>query len=244
MAIYKNTSPIVTNGLIFYLDASNARSYASGSTVAYSLVPSGSFPRAISCSLSGGVGYNISNLGSFVFDGTNDQLLLENTPTQPTGITLGSSTTPWMVNVWLKTSVVGGASNSNFPVLTNRSGGPVYSSLGIGPGGVLKYAHYSGSWLVESGSRSINNNQWHMATWVNKDNNTLDMYVDGTFDRTVSSSLFGGGNINPVDVIGNSWAGSFLNASIASVAIYKRSSLFTSTEVLQNYNATKGRFGL
>ena len=240
-----NVAPnIVTDGLIFYLDASNVRSYISSSTVAYSLVLSGSFSRAISCSISGGVGYNTSNLGSFVFDGINGQMLLENTPAQPTGITLGSSTTPWMVNVWLKTNVVGGAGTSNFPVLTNRSGGPVYSNLGIGPGGVLKYAHYSGSWLVESGSRSINDNQWHMATWVNKDNNTLDMYVDGTFDRTVSSSIVGGGNINPVDVIGNSWANSYLNASIASVAIYKRSDLFTTTEVLQNYNALKGRFRL
>ncbi len=67
MAIYKNTPPIVTNGLIFYLDASNARSYISSSTVAYSLVPSGSYPRVVSCSLFGGVGYNASNLGSFVF---------------------------------------------------------------------------------------------------------------------------------------------------------------------------------
>ena len=244
MAIYKNTSPIVTNGLIFYLDASNVRSYASGSTVAYSLVPSASFSRAISCSLSGGVGYNTSNLGSFVFDGTNDQLLLENTPAQSTGIQLGSGNAPWMVNVWLKTSAAGGGTHGTFSVLTNRSGGPVYGGMGIGPAGVLKYSHYSGSWLTESGSRSINNNQWRMATWVNKDNNTLDMYVDGTFDRTVPSSIVGGGNINPVDVIAGSYGGSYLNASIASVAIYKRSSLFTATEVLQNYNATKGRFGL
>ena len=149
-----------------------------------------------------------------------------------------------MVNVWLKTSAAGGGTHGTFSVLTNRSGGPVYGGMGIGPAGVLKYSHYSGSWLTESGSRSINNNQWRMATWVNKDNNTLDMYVDGTFDRTVPSSIVGGGNINPVDVIAGSYGGSYLNASIASVAIYKRSSLFTATEVLQNYNATKGRFGL
>lgn len=242
MAIYKNTPPIVTNGLIFYLDASNARSYVSGSTVAYSLVPSASFSRAISCSLSGGVGYNTSNLGSFVFDGTNDQLLLENTPAQSTGIQLGTGNAPWMVNVWLKTSAAGDGLLGTFPVLTNRSGGPVYGAMGIGPAGVLKYSHYSGSWLTKSGSISINNNQWHMATWVNKDNNTLDMYVDGTFDRTVSSSIVG--LPNPVDVIAGSWAGTYLNASIASVAIYKRSSLFTAQEILQNYNATKGRFGL
>ena len=240
-----NYSPkIVTDGLVLYLDAANPKSYVSGSTVAYSLVPSGSFPRAISCSLSGGVGYNASNLGSFVFDGTNDQLLLENTPSQTTGIQLGSGNAPWMVNVWLKTSVAGDGNLGTFPVLTNRSGGPVYGAMGIGPAGVLKYSHYSGSWLTESGSRSINNNQWHMATWVNRDNNTLDMYVDGTFDRTVSSSIVGGGNINPVDVIAGSFGGSYLNASIASVAIYKRSNLFTSAEVLQNYNALKGRFGL
>ena len=242
MAIYKNTPPIVTNGLIFYLDASNARSYVSGSTIAYSLTPSGSFPRTVSCSLSGGVGYNTPNLGSFVLDGINDQLLIENTPVQSDGIQLGTGNAPWMVNVWLKTSVTGNGVLSNFPVLTSKSNAAVYGAMGIGPAGVLKYSHYSGSWLTESGSIPVNNNQWHMATWVNKDNNTLDMYVDGTFDRTVSSSIVG--SLNPVDVIGGNWAGFYLNASIASVAIYKRSSLFTSAEVLQNYNATKGRFGL
>jgi hypothetical protein len=233
---------IVKDGLIFYLDAANIKSYVSSSVVAYSLIPSGSFPRTVSCSLLGGVGYNTSNLGSFIFDGTNDQLLIENTPAQSTGIQLGTGNAPWMVNVWLKTSVAGDGLLGTFPVLTNRSGGPVYSSMGIGPSGVLKYSHYSGSWLTESGSRSINNNQWRMATWVNKDNNTLDMYVDGIFDRTVSSSIVG--QPNPVDIIAGSWAGSYLSASIALVAIYKRSSLFSSTEVLQNYNALKGRFGL
>ena len=147
----------------------------------------------------------------------------------------------WL-NVWLKTSVAGDGNLGTFPVLTNRSGGPVYGAMGIGPSGVLKYSHYSGSWPTKSGSISVNNNQWHMATWMNKDNNTLDMYVDGVFDRTVSSSIVGGPN--PVDVIAGNWAGAYLNASIASVTIYKRSNLFTSAEVLQNYNATKGRFGL
>jgi hypothetical protein len=233
---------IVKDGLIFYLDAANIKSYVSSSVVAYSLVPSGSFPLIVSCSISGGVEYNTSNLGSFTFNGTTGKLLIENTPVQSDGIRLGTGNAPWMVNVWLKTSVAGDGLLGTFPVLTNRSGGPVYSSMGIGPSGVLKYSHYSGSWLTESGSRSINNNQWHMATWVNKDNNTLDMYVDGIFDRTVSSSIVG--QPNPVDIIASSWAGSYLNASIALVAIYKRSSLFNSTEVLQNYNALKGRFGL
>jgi len=242
MAIYKNTPPIVTNGLIFYLDASNARSYVSGSTVAYSLVPSGSFPRAVSCSISGGVGYNTSNLGSFTFNGTTGRLLLENTPAQSTGIQLGTGNAPWMVNVWLRTSAAGDGLLGTFPVLTNRSGGPVYGVMGIGPLGVLKYSHYSGSWLTESGSIPVNNNQWRMATWMNKDNNTLDMYVDGVFDRTVSSIIVG--QPNPVDIIASSFGGSYLNASIASVTIYKRSNLFTQAEVLQNYNATKGRFNI
>jgi hypothetical protein len=78
-----------------------------------------------------------------------------------------------------------------------------------------------------------------MLSWVNLNNNTMDMYVDGAFNVNVSSSTPGG---NPVDIIGASWAASF-SGSIASLSIYIGST-FTPTQVLQNYNATKPRFGL
>jgi len=238
-----NYSPkIVTDGLVFYLDAANPRSYVSGSNTAYSLVRSGSYSMPVSCSLTNTVQFTGSNGGFFNLNGTNNQILIENTPAQPTGIRLGSGTTPWMVNAWVRTTAAGSNSIATFPVLSNRSGGPVYCSMGLAAGGVMKYDHYDGTWKLESGSIAVNNGQWHMLSWVNLNNNTLNMYVDGVFDRNVPSLIVGGGNINPVDIIGASYGG-YLDADISCLTI-NIGTIFTQTQILQNFNSLKGRFGL
>jgi hypothetical protein len=236
-------APITTNGLIFSIDAGNLVSYESGSTTGYSLTRSGSLTTPVTCSILNGIGYSPDFGGYFNFDGTDDRILIQPTVDQSTGIRLGSGTTPWMVNAWVKTTAAGNNNIGSFPVLSNQSGGPVYCNMGIGTGGVMKYAHYSGSWLIETGSIAVNNNQWHMLSWVNRDNNTLDMYVDGVFDRTVSSSILGGGNINPVDIIGASFGG-YLDADIAFLSINQRPSLYTIQDVAQNFNAQRSRFGI
>ena len=58
---------IVTNGLILYLDASNTKSYVSGSTTWRDL--SGT---AITGSLVNGPTFSSTNAGVITFDGTND----------------------------------------------------------------------------------------------------------------------------------------------------------------------------
>jgi hypothetical protein len=72
-----------------------------------------------------------------------------------------------------------------------------------------------------------------MLTWVNYDNYTMDMYVDGVLDASVANST--SGNNNPLDIIGGSWAARY-NGSISNLFIYQNKSL-TSQEVLQNYYA-------
>ena len=239
MAFYRGPQ-VVTDGLVLALDAANPKSYVSSSTIAYSLVLSGSISTPVSCSLVNGVGYSSINNGYFILDGTNDRILIENTSFQTTGIRLGSGITPWIVNAWVKTTSgtnsIGGA-----PVLSNRSSGPVYSNMGIGANGAMKYAHYSGSWLLETGSIVVNDNKWHMLSWVNLNNNTLNMFVDGVFDKNVSSSIQPD-QPNPVDIIGSSWS-AYLNGNIASLTI-SIGKLYTNIEVQQNYNALKGRFSL
>jgi hypothetical protein len=224
---------IVRDGLVLYLDAAKKDSYPGSGTVWRDLATN-----IITGSLVNGPIFSTANGGSISFDGSNDQVLIENTPAQSTGIRLGTGTTRWAVNAWVRTTV-GNSSLGQSSILSNRSSGPVYSLMGIGTGGVMKYHHYDNTWLLKTGSISVTDNQWHMLSWVNLNNNTMDMYVDGAFNVNVSSST---SSQNPVDIIGASWAASF-SGSIASLSIYIGST-FTSTQVLQNYNATKPRFGL
>jgi hypothetical protein len=60
---------VVTNGLVYYIDAANPRSYSGSGNTAYELQLSG-----IGGTLVNGVGFSSANNGSFIFDGTNDYI--------------------------------------------------------------------------------------------------------------------------------------------------------------------------
>ena len=231
---------IVTDGLVLYLDAANPYSYISGASIATSLSISSSLSVPLSCSSLSSISYSATNGGSFIFNGINSQILIEQPSNQSSGIKLGFGTTPWVVNAWIKTTIFGANSLGTNAILANRSGGPAYSCLGIGAGGVLRYDHYSGSWLIESGSRPINDGNWHMVSWVNKNDNTMDLYVDGVFDKTIPSGITN--QPNPVDMIGSSWASGWFLGSIANFSI-NQGILITQAQIQQNYNTLKGRFG-
>jgi hypothetical protein len=64
--------PIVTNGLVFAVDAGNIVSYESGSTTTYSLTGSNSG------SFTNGTSYSSNNGGTFKFDGTDDYITVNN----------------------------------------------------------------------------------------------------------------------------------------------------------------------
>jgi hypothetical protein len=168
--------------------------------------------------------------GTFSFNGSSNYLSIPNT-------TLGNGNVEWTVSCWMKTTTttndLGGGS-----ILSNISGGPVYSMLGVNSGKIV-YWTYQGGWVQKLGVRTVNDNNWHMLTWVNYSNNTMDMYVDGILDVNVANST--SGNNNPVDVIGRSWAGYF-PGSIATVSRYTRS--LSAAEVQQNFQALRGRYGI
>jgi hypothetical protein len=226
MVVNKNYPSIVTSGLVLNLDASFRPSYSGSGTTWYDVSVS-----ANTSTLANGPTYNSG--GWIVFDGVDDKCTIDSKPERTTGIRLGPGTTPWMVNVLIRTTASGSNSIGTFPVLSNQSGGPVYSNLGLGTGGVMKYAHYNNAWIIETGTTVVNTGKWVFLSWVNKNDSTLDMYVNGVFDKNVSSNI-SGSNVNAVDSIGYSWAG-YLKSDISSLTISTRSTLYTSTDVLQNY---------
>ena len=228
---------IIEDGLVLYLDVANKKSYPGTGTDWFDISGNGN-----TGALTNGPTFDSANAGSIVFDGVDDYVLINPKPERLTGIRLGDGTLPWMVNAWIKTTISGNDSISSSPILTNQSGGPVYCNMGIGSGGVMKYNHYYNSWLTEKGTIVVNSGKWVMLSWVNRDNYTLDMYVNGIFDINVPSRIQGGGNINPVDIIFKSWGSSCTKGNIGLLTINKRDNLYISSEILQNYNATKDRY--
>lgn len=226
MATFGGPNTIET-GLVLSLDAANPTSYVSGSTTWRDLSGNNN-----SGSLINGPTFSTEAGGSIVFDGSNDYVTIPNT-------TMGNGNIAWTINTWTKTTTAVNSLGLG-SIVSNASGGPVYSMLGVNEGKIVYWTYQSNAWSQKLGVRTINDGNWHMLTWVNYTNYTMDMYVDGTFDVNVANST--SGNNNPLDRVGGSWAG-YYNGFISIFQITKNKAL-SASEVLQNYNAMRGRFGI
>jgi hypothetical protein len=170
--------------------------------------------------------------GTFSFNGTSDYITIPNT-------LLGNGNIDWTVSAWVKTSTTVNALGLG-SVMSNANSGPVYCMMGVNAGKIVYWTYQNNAWSQKLGiGKTVNDNVWHMLTWVNYNNYKMDMYVDGLLDSNVPNST--SGNNNPVDRIGGSWNG-FFSGSISSVSRYTRA--LSAAEVLQNFNALRGRFGV
>jgi len=235
---------IISDGLVFYLDAANRRSYSGSGLTANGLVGN------IIGSLVNGVGFTSSNNGSFTFDGTNDYIGTNN-------IDL-SGTNKVTVILWAKIlnyrEVVGGANclfefSNNF---NSTSGGfvvsfaddssVVYESTFPISVGVKGNANYNVSGFSKT---LVNDLGWHhWACIFDKSQNGVEtfLYIDGIL-RTPTLSPLLGNNTNNFDNTTLNISGRFYgNHSVSNLQIYNRA--LSATEILQNYNATRKRFGL
>jgi hypothetical protein len=167
--------------------------------------------------------------GGILFDGSNDYCSISN-------ITMGNGNIPWTISAWVKTSTTVNALGAG-SVISNSSGGPVYSMLGVNAGKIVYWTYQNNAWAQKLGSATVNDNVWRMLTWVNNDNYTMSMYVDGVLDASVANST--SGNNNPLDRIGGSWAG-FFSGNIAILKRYTQA--LTSTMVSREFTTTRGRF--
>jgi hypothetical protein len=245
MGIAYNTS-MISDGLIFALDAANPRSY-SGSGITVNGLVSG-----LGGTLINGVGFSSLNGGSFFFDGTNDQISTVN-------IDL-SSTNKVTVSCWVKVLNYRETANSSNIVFELSSdfnsntgtfvvafadGSGIYSSLYPVVLGVRGNSGYN---LAGYSKTLVNDLSWHhwaciFDTSLSGNENVL--YIDGVSRTSVITPLQSDNNANFGNYklfIGNRDSSSIAgNANITDFKIYNRA--LTQQEIRQNYNATKKRFG-
>ena len=219
-----NDSSLITTGLLYYWDAGISASYPGSGTSWFDLTGNG---RTVT--LYNGPTYSTTTGGQLSFDGADDHGLM-------TTFNLGNGNVAWTISAWVRTGTSADGLGAG-AILSNSSGGPVYSSIGINSGRI-SYWSYSGGWFRLLGSTTVNNNLWQCLTWVNRTNTTMDMYVNGVKDFSAGSSP--SGNNNPIDMIGGSWAGRFAGI-IANTMVYNVA--FSDAQVIQNFAAQRVRFG-
>lgn len=211
--------PVITTGLVFYVDAGNSSSYSGSGTTWNDLSGNGN-----NFTLTNGPIFNTGNGGYFTFDGVNDYA-------QGPTLNVGTS---WTVEAWVNTTTtatdafVGQPSTRGIFFGTRPSAGNV--KLGISGQGNLP-------WGFRLSTTNINTGNWVYCT-ATYDNTNVRVYVNSTLENTTAST---GTFTSQAIRIADSGGTEFLIGSISIVRLYN--TVLTGTQINQNYNAQKSRYG-
>lgn len=222
---YSFGKSIVTDGLVFYVDAGNELSYAGSGTTWSDLVGSNDG------TLTNGPTYSSANGGSIVFDGVDDYV-------DCGANNLFSGNTSFSLSGWLNVKT-----HSDYGLALYIGNASSKQSAWIGWCGAAQtgtsYTIGGGLFGVNLGSGVEENTGWHNVT-LTYDTSSLNLYIDGSLTNSRSES---GANISSSSIrLGRSNTGTTYdyNGDSSSLSIYNKA--LTSTEILQNYNALKNRF--
>jgi hypothetical protein len=229
-----NYSPkVVTDGLVLYLDAANPKSYP-GSGTAWGDISRG----GNNGTLVNGPTYSSANGGSIVFDGTNDFVVVSNFPQLPV------SSSARTVNIWFKPNVStwqNTVNNMFFYGTTDTNGATFGIDFSTYP--VMEVYTWGGAGRDLMFSSSFSQTGWSNITVTYNGSTTLSIYENGTNTQNTTITQCNTGNTDIwVGAIRPTYQPWYYEGNIAQVQIYNRA--LSAQEVLQNYNATKTRFGL
>ena len=221
---------IVKDGLVLYLDPGSPNSYYNKTGTTIKDI-SGNGLNGSLTNFGSQTIYNSANGGSIVFDGIDDFINLTNI-----GFSLMGSGISSTVSLWTKvTNLSPGRNMVFFEQSTNSSNRYVIwfqdsdDTLNFYPN------------ALNHKSSTININTWYfICTTVN--GTSSKMYLNG--NQIGSSVNYSPSNTNTNTYLGVSpiYTNEFLYGGISNLQIYNRD--LSASEVLQNYNALKGRFGL
>ncbi len=234
--------PIITDGLIFYIDAINNKSYIGSGTSSYDMVD---------LKLGDIKNGTTFNNGFFDFDGIDDYINFGD-------VFDFDGSTPFSISTWVKTSynttaqgTIVSKSKGVTPWTGYVFGFNICTSTfqDIGKIGFTVVDDSTPSYVVirRQSVNPINDGLWHNAV-ITYDGSKLRsgmlLYDNGliTTMTNYDSSSFVGSLSNNINLEIGARDGAQYNSevSIASTAIYNKA--LTEAEVLQNYNAQKNRF--
>jgi hypothetical protein len=228
MALHHNPR-IVTQGLVLHLDAADKNSYPGTGTAWNDLSGLGNNGTLVNEPV-----FSTTNNGNFIFDGSNDYVNfyapnLTTTATVEMWCKIGAGYINKMFMGWLYYDVYCVGGNLGF----NTGNGDAYgisSSTVTTLGLVNNWVHY----IFEMRSDvSYTNNK----IYINGASQILSQRLGS---EAPSNRSFNNGNGRIATWIGS--ASYYMPMNCASFKIYNRA--LSAQEILQNYNATKSRFGL
>jgi hypothetical protein len=233
-----NYSPkIITDGLVLYLDAANPKSYPGSGTVWRDLSRSGNNGTLIN-----GPTYSTANGGSIVFDGVNDTVNLGNI----LNIGLNSIT----LSCWVKINI--GSATAGILGKTSLRGYVGRYAIFIESNNINALFTPINNFTISTPVNPYVNTGFHNISLVIDRVSFMRLYINGievgtqqNISSTSAVNLNASTDVFFIGSYGDSMGVNpmlFLNGNISNVIMYYKA--LTATEILQNYNATKTRYGL
>ena len=225
---------IVENGLILCLDAGNRESYSGSGTVWTDLASSNNG------TLTNGPTFSSANGGSIVFDGSNDFVSFQNVSSINNSLNIVNNIT---IDCWIR---VGNFTNIG-GILTYGTGSGEQYALWVSTGfpvsnSIIFSSNWPNTWYTAASQQVLTNTPYHVI--VTFSSGFWNIFINGVLN---SSGTF---PISTFPSVSNSYltlgvnhpgGQEYFSGNIFSAKIYNRA--LNSTEVLQNYNALRSRFG-
>ena len=235
---------VVRDGLVLHLDAANVKSYPGSGTTWYDLSGNGNHT-----TLSQGT---FNSAGYFESTGDAPSRLFFITPTSSSiSSALSVTTGGWTIEEDVLVD------DTTYPESTAGTtfGTTVYGSSSIGidwahgtaTNSVINLTINDGTNLVRQ-NLSLNTTQSQYDKWIHRTfiydrtNGELVVYYDGVYQNTLDISSVTGSVYNGVNLQWGELYGWRHDGFRSGMKIYNR--VLTSSEIKQNFNATRGRFGI
>ena len=213
---------VVTDGLVLALDAADRNSYPGSGTTWTDLSGNGN-----NGTLVNGVGYNGSNGGSLSFDGVDDYISFS------TSSSLQFGTGNFSIDFIFKFNSIT-VNQYFFDFGTNNLVLQYYQS---GSGYVLRYLTQTTQ--IKDTTYTLNTNIFYNLTVV-RNSGTGYLYLNSNQISSWSDS--GNYTSNSLDIFRYGGRSFYTNGNLYNFKIYNRA--LTSSEIRQNFNALRGRFGI
>ena len=213
MAVGYNPS-IVSDGLIYFIDPANRRSYPGTGTSINGLIS------GFGGTLYNGAGFTSSNNGTFVFDGTNDILRFS-------GVDIFDSV--YTQCAWFKMNVL----QPSLIVDGGYAGTVAYSNR-------IDFYYTDTSPFFLNATINLSSSTWYYVCSV-RGASQKQIYLNSNLIASVNSSDSYSCPYNYIQIGSNNGSDN-LNGNIGQVQIYNRA--LSQQEILQNFNATRFRYGV
>lgn len=217
-------SSIVRSGLVLHLDAANKKSYPGSGTAWNDLSGAGNNGTTVNIPV-----YSTTNSGIFSFNGT-DEYAFGSLPT----FAVGSSAT---IEAFVKLNNVTTLSN----IFTHGRSGNSFSMGMVILNSNLRFRN-SVSDHALSTPTTLSTGQWyHLALSITASQTTgyCNSLSQGTSSQVITTNAITDFHISRRSSNSNT---EFVNGDIAAIRVYNRA--LTAAEIRQNFEATRGRYGI